>query len=256
MGVLSNLFKKKKTQKELLPVDISKDIFSDMHSHILPGIDDGAKNLDQSIELIEGLIELGFSQLLCTPHVMSDFYRNSSDIIKEHLDILRNELDKRNINIDIDASAEYYFDEELIKRLKNKDILSFGEENYLLFEFSYLNEHQRIFETITDMLEAGYTPVLAHPERYPYYVMDLEKFSKLKSMGIKFQINLLSLAGYYGESAIYGASHLIDHNFVDFVGSDIHKKEHLEGLKKVLKNEHLHKLINSNTLLNQSLRNS
>ena len=124
MGVLSNLFKKKKPQKELLPVDISKDIFSDMHSHILPGIDDGAKNLDQSIELIEGLIELGFSQLLCTPHVMSDFYRNSSDIIKEHLDILRNELDKRNINIDIDASAEYYFDEELIKRLKNKDILS------------------------------------------------------------------------------------------------------------------------------------
>ena len=253
MGFLSSLFKQKKSQEELLPISISEHIKADMHSHILPGIDDGAKNIDQSIELIEGLEELGFSQLLCTPHVMTDFYRNSTEIIKEKLDVIQNEINKRNIKITIDASAEYYFDEELRKRLTKRDILSFGKEKYLLFEFSYLNEHQLVYESITDMLQAGYTPVLAHPERYPYYIGNLEKFDHLKSMGVKFQINLLSLAGNYGDTAIYGAHYLIDKKFVDFIGTDIHKTEQLVGLKKALKNEHLHKLINSNTLLNHTL---
>jgi len=253
MGFLSSLFKQKKTEEELSPINLSKYIQADMHSHILPGIDDGAKNIDQSIKLIEGLQEIGFSQLLCTPHVMSDFYRNSTETINKKLDIVRNEIDKRNIKINIDASAEYYFDEELIKRLRDKDILSFGKENYLLFEFSYFNEHQSIFEIITDIIQAGYTPILAHPERYPYYVMNLEKFDHIKSMGVKFQINLLSLAGNYGDTAIYGANYLIDKNFVDFIGTDLHKYAQLEHLKKALKNEHLHKLINSNTLLNHTL---
>ena len=253
MNFLSSLFKQKKTQEEFLPISISEHIKADMHSHILPGIDDGARNIDNSIELVESLQELGFSRLLCTPHVMSDFYRNSTEIIKEKLDLLRNEIDKRNIKITINASAEYYFDEELRKRLANNDILSFGKENYLLFEFSYLNEHQLIFDSITDMVQAGYTPVLAHPERYPYYVINPEKFDHLKSMGVKFQINLLSLTGNYGDTAVYGSNYLIDKKFVDFVGTDIHKYEQLEGLKKVLKNEHLHKLINSNTLLNHTL---
>ena len=253
MGLLSSFFRKKKDEEDLPSIDLSKYIKADMHSHILPGIDDGARDLDTSIELIEGLVQLGFSQLLCTPHVMTDFYRNSTDTIKKNLYLLRNELDKRNINIHIDASAEYYFDEELVKRLKNRDILSFGKENYLLFEFSYYNEHQRIFEIITDMIELGYIPVLAHPERYPYYVMNQEKFDQIKSMGVKFQINLLSLSGNYGESAFRGSKYLIDNHFVDFIGTDIHKKEHLVDLKKVLKNEHLHTLINSNNLLNSSL---
>jgi tyrosine-protein phosphatase YwqE len=253
MSFLSDLFKKKKYKEELSPINLSEYIKVDMHSHILPGIDDGAKNIDQSIELIEGLIGLGFSQLLCTPHVMTDFYRNSTDLIKIKLDQLRNELDRRNININIRASAEYYFDEELTKRLKRNDIISFGKERYLLFEFSYLNEQQQIFEIITDMINAGYTPVLAHPERYPYYVMNSEKFRQIKSMGVKFQINLLSLTGNYGISAVKGAKYLIDENLVDFIGTDIHKNTQLEGLEHVLKNEHLHSLIKSNNLLNSSL---
>tara|TARA_Y100000589_G_scaffold197641_1_gene186706 strand:- start:2626 stop:3393 length:768 start_codon:yes stop_codon:yes gene_type:complete len=253
MGFLSSFFRQKKVQEDLLPINIAEHIKADIHSHILPGIDDGAKNIDQSIELIKGLKELGFCSLLCTPHVMTDFYRNSTETIKDKLDLVRNEIDKRNINISIDAAAEYYFDEELRKRLSKKDIISFGKENYLLFEFSYFNEHQRIFESISDMIQGGYTPVLAHPERYPYYVMNLEKFDHLKSMGVKFQINLLSLEGNYGDTAVYGANYLIDKNFVDFIGTDIHKNKHLEGLKKVLKNEHLHKLINSSTLLNNTL---
>ena len=188
MGFLSSLFKKKEPEKEYDPIDIASFVKADMHSHLLPGIDDGAETLENSVNMIKGLKEMGYTQLLCTPHVMHDFYRNSTETILKGLDQLKTELHKQSIDIKIEASAEYYFDEELKKRVQDKDIITFGKEKYLLFEFSYFNEHQGIFEGITDMIQAGYTPVLAHPERYPYYVMELEKYDQLKNMGLEFQL--------------------------------------------------------------------
>ncbi len=136
MGFLSSLFKKKEPEKEFPPIDIASFIKADMHSHLLPGIDDGAATLDDSVQMVKGLVDLGYSQLLCTPHVMHDFYKNSTDTILSGLDILRNELTKQSIDIKIDAAAEYYFDEELTKRVASRDILTFGKEKYMLFEFS------------------------------------------------------------------------------------------------------------------------
>lgn len=253
MGILSSFFKKKKSQQELKPIDVSSLIQADMHSHILPGIDDGSKSIEESINIINGLIDLGYSQLLCTPHVMHDFYRNSTETIEYGLNNIKEELLKRSINIKIEASAEYYFDEELLKRVSERDIITFGKEKYILFEFSYFNEHQGIFEGVTDMIQAGYTPVLAHPERYPYYVMNLSKYDKLKGMGVKFQLNLLSFSGYYGDSAIHGVNYLIDKGYVDFIGTDIHRESQFENLNKALKSQRLHELVNSGALLNHKL---
>lgn len=253
MGFLSSLFKKKKPEIELDPIDISSLVKADMHSHLLPGIDDGSQTIQDSVNMIKGLKELGFSQLLATPHVMHDFYRNSTDTILSGLDQLKEALNQASIDIEISASAEYYFDEELTKRVATKDIITFGKENYLLFEFSYFNEHQGVFEGVTDMLQAGYTPVLAHPERYPYYVANLKQYEKLKNMGLKFQLNLMSFAGHYGEGAIYGAHHLIEQGFVDFIGTDIHREAHLASLEKALKSPKLHELVNSQKLLNSGL---
>jgi tyrosine-protein phosphatase YwqE len=185
---------------------------------------------------------------------MHDFYKNSTVIIQNKLNFIKKELIKRSIDIEIEASAEYYFDEELLKRIAERDIITFGAKKYLLFEFSYINEHQGIFELVTDIIQAGYTPVLAHPERYSYYVKDLKKYDILKGMGIKFQLNLLSFSGYYGDSAIYGAKYLIERSFVDFIGTDIHKESQFEGLKKALKSEQLHQLVNSGVLLNHTLK--
>lgn len=252
MGLFSNLFGKKKEEVVLPPIDMNL-IQADMHAHLLPAIDDGSTSIENSLELITGLQELGFTQLLATPHVMYDFYKNPTEKILSKLDEVRNALDKNNINIKIDASAEYYFDEELKDRLSKNDIISFGKENYLLFEFSYFNEHQGVFETLSEMFEKGYTPLLAHPERYPYFVEDLEKFDQLKEMGVKFQLNLLSLVGNYGDSAIHGANYLIDKGFIDFMGSDIHRTTHLPKLEKALTTERLHQLVNSGNLLNSSL---
>jgi len=253
MGLFSKIFKKTQEEALLEPLDIGSLIKNDMHSHIIHGIDDGSDSLENSLEIIKGLQNFGYQKLLCTPHVMNDFYRNSSDTILSRLDEIRNALEKTNSPIELDASAEYYFDEELNLRLKKNDILSFGKEKYLLFEFSYFNEHHGVTEGITDMFMKGYTPVLAHPERYPYFVSDLEKYNKLKELGVKFQLNLLSFTGHYGESAIHGANYLIDNNFVDFIGTDIHRLSHLPIIAKALKNERLHKLVNTGNLLNSSL---
>lgn len=252
MGLLSKLFKKQPPKIDLPLVDVQTLIRADMHAHILPGIDDGAKTLDDSIAIIKELQEFGYESLLCTPHVMHDFYNNSTDKITSTLAIVKAELNRLNIEIEINAAAEYYFDEELTKRVREKDILTFGKEHYLLFEFSYFNEHQGVFEGITDMIQAGYSPVLAHPERYPYLVDQKEKYNLLRDLGAKFQINLMSLVGHYGESAQHGAEYLIEQNYVDFIGTDIHRIEHLPKIEKALKNEHLHQLMQSG-LLNKSL---
>ena len=253
MGFFSNIFNKQEEENiELDPIDMSL-IKADMHAHLLPAIDDGSESLEDSLALISGLKNLGYSQVLATPHVMYDFYKNSTDTILSKLDDVREILSKNNISIDIGAAAEYYFDEELQDRLKNNDILSFGKEKYLLFEFSYFNEHNGVHGVLSEMFEKGYTPVLAHPERYPYFVQAPEKYNELKEMGVKFQLNQLSLVGHYGESAIHGSSYLIENNFVDFIGSDIHRVSHLPSLEKAMKSELLHKAVQSGSLLNHSL---
>lgn len=252
MGFFKNLFGKKEEAPELPPINLDL-IKVDMHAHLLPGIDDGSTSMENSMELISGLKDLGYQKVMATPHVMYDFYKNPTDKILSGLDEVRNSLAANNIDIEIEASAEYYFDEELKERLSKKDILGFGKENYLLFEFSYFNEHQGVKEVLTEMFEKGYTPLLAHPERYPYFVEELHKYNELKEMGLKFQLNLLSLTGHYGESAIHGANYLIDNGFIDFIGTDTHRMSHIEGLKKALKTERLHDLINSGNILNHSL---
>lgn len=252
MGFFSNLLKNKEEDIDLEPIDMNL-INADMHSHLLPAIDDGAKSLDDSLELISGLKNLGYNKLLATPHVMYDFYKNSTETILSKLNDVREVLSKNNISIDIDAAAEYYFDEELLSRLKKNDILSFGKEKYLLFEFSYFNEQNGVYKVLSEMFESGYTPVLAHPERYPYFVDAPEKYNQLKEMGVKFQLNQLSLVGHYGESAINGSNYLIKNDFIDFIGSDIHRLSHLIPLKESIKTKQIHKLVNSGTLLNKSL---
>lgn len=248
MSFLTSLFGKKKQEP------LEDFIFVDMHSHLIAGIDDGSKSLDESVMLIQKFIQLGYKKIITSPHIMGDLYRNTPETILSGLAELKARLVAENISIEIEAAAEYYLDEWFIEKLnKAEPLMSFGgKEKYVLFETSYMNEPAQLHQAIFLMRTLGYTPVLAHPERYIYLYNDFAGFKKIYDMDVLFQVNLNSLAGYYSKSAKYFAEKLIDNNMVDFVGTDCHGIRHLEVLKQTKVSPYYKKLVKLN-LLNNSL---
>lgn len=236
MSWLSNLFSnKKKKEEEVVSSPQGPEITVDMHAHFLPELDDGASSLEESIEIIKGLYDLGYRHIIGTPHIMSDFYRNTPESINEKLNIVREEVKKIELDIKIDCAAEYYIDDGFLLNLRNKKpFLTFGE-NYLLIETSFINPCLFIDEAIFMAISQGYQPVIAHPERYTYVFDNFEEIKRWKTLGAMLQINALSLIGYYSSRSKKIAEKLIDDNLVDFIGSDCHKPKHLQGLEKARK---------------------
>ena len=224
----------------------------DIHSHLIPRIDDGAKNMERSIELILSLKEMGYKKLITTPHV-SDMFLNSSTNILEGYKALKAELLERNIAIELEVAAEYYADENFEKLLSTKDILTFGKEKYLLFELSYFTPHQELESLIYEIKLAGYTPVLAHPERYVYLHHNLANYKNIKAMGVLFQLNLTSITGYYSDEVSEVARKLIVNGMIDFIGSDTHHRQHIKFLKKSFTKGLYTKIFKRNCILNDGL---
>lgn len=208
-------------------------IGTDMHSHILPGIDDGAKNIGDSLLLAKRFKELGYKKLVATPHVMADYFRNTPEIIYKALGQLREGLLQNNIDLDVDAAAEYYLDETFENKIAKKEVLTFGP-NYLLFELSFINPPHNLYEVIAKMQDAGYQPVLAHPERYPYFQNSIESYQQIRESGCFLQLNTIALTGYYGKGAKQTAEELIDNYCIDFLGTDMHHLRHADALKESL----------------------
>ncbi|WP_353138787.1 CpsB/CapC family capsule biosynthesis tyrosine phosphatase [Pseudopedobacter sp.] len=223
-----------------------KDIGTDMHSHILPGIDDGAKNIEESIILVEKFKSLGYRKLIATPHIMGDYYRNSPKTIHKALDLVKDELSRRNINIEVAAAAEYYLDEFFEQNLQQNNVLTFS--NYLLFELSYVNEPNNLEETIQKIRDKGYAPILAHPERYGYFHQSTERYEEIKSWGCYLQLNTISLTGYYGKGVQKAASKLVSMGIIDFMGSDAHHLKHIQTLEESLSLKSTEELLKSVTL--------
>lgn len=222
----------------------------DMHSHILPGIDDGAKNLENSLILARRFQELGFRKLIATPHIMADYFRNTPTTIHKALDLLREELLQQQISLEVEAAAEYYLDETFENKIEKKEVLTFGEKKYLLFELSYINAPHNLYEVIAKIQDAGYQPVLAHPERYPYYYSSIENYEQIRGTGCLLQLNTISLTGYYGKGAKQIADQLVDNYCIDFLGSDMHHLRHADALKESLKLEKLQNILSRPQLNN------
>jgi tyrosine-protein phosphatase YwqE len=224
----------------------------DIHSHLIPAIDDGAKDIERSIELILSLKKMGYKKLITTPHI-SDMFPNSSEDILKGYEALKEELRNREIEIDIEVAAEYYADESFEKLLEEGDILTFGKEKYLLFELSYFTAPQDLESLIYEMKIAGYTPILAHPERYIYFHNNINKYREIKDMGVLFQINLVSLSNYYSEDVRKTVQHLILNGMVDFLGSDTHHVRYIKFLKKSFSLSLYKKIFKHNKILNNTL---
>ncbi len=247
---LFNIFKKKKICLET-PVDLSI-LECDIHSHFIPAIDDGAKTIEDSVALITEMHHLGYKKVITTPHIMSDFYRNTPEIILDGLQKVKEALKKANIPIKIDVAAEYYVDYDLEKKMDEGKLLTFGN-NHVLFEVSYLNAPENLHHIIFKMQTLGYQPVLAHPERYNFWHTNFEKYENLVEKGVKLQLNINSLNGYYSIATQKVAEQLIDKNMISFLGTDCHHQGHINLLKSVVYEPYLKKLIESGNLQNKTL---
>ena len=239
----------KKSSQILEPIDFSV-VGVDLHSHLIPGIDDGAKDLDDSVTIIKELINQGFSKIITTPHIMSDLYKNTPETIYSGLEILKRRLANDNIEIDISAAAEYYVDYDFEQRIGNEKFLTFGEK-YILIEFSFLESPRNMYDIIFKLQLEGYVVVLAHPARYQYF--DLKDYESLINRGVLFQLNLLSLIGYYSNQIKTNAKLLIDNKFVSFVGTDCHNLNHARLYPKCMISKSWHELVNSGTIINSKL---
>jgi len=239
--------KKKEDECDPLNFTILK---TDIHSHFIPGIDDGSPDMETTIALIEKMQALGFEKIITSPHVMSDFYQNSSEIILKGLADVRRELKEKNINMEIDAIAEYYIDYEFEQKIGKKKFLTFGD-NYILVELSFMQVPKNLFDIIFKLQLEGYKVVLAHPERYNYYA--IKDYEELISRGVILQINLLSLIGYYSPQIKRKTESLINAGMVGFVGTDCHNLNQAELYEKCHNQKAWHDLVKSGKLLNASL---
>ncbi len=252
MRLLGRLFGKK--EKLLDAADISS-LQVDLHSHLIPGIDDGSQSLEDSMEMLRRFRELGYRKVITTPHVMSDFYKNTPEIILSGLETLRGAIKAQKLDIEIEASAEYYLDDMFEGILERDEILSFGgAKKYLLFELPFVGEPVNMSRAIFNMQLKGYKPILAHPERYGFWERDFDKYEELHDKGVLLQLNINSLSGYYGPEAKKAARFMIDKGIVSFLGTDCHRIDHLDVYEELTcRTPGFHELLESGKLLNATL---
>jgi tyrosine-protein phosphatase YwqE len=238
---LFSIFKKKASS----PIALSR-LAVDIHSHLLPGIDDGAKTLEHSIAMIQKFVALGYKKLITTPHIMSDAYPNTPESIRNALHLVRNELNRLHIDIQIEAAAEYYADDYFFQLIDEEPLLTFAD-NHVLFEFSFHEPPMNAHELVFKLIGKNYKPMLAHYERYNYY-HSIKEAEAFREKGAFIQVNINSLTGHYGPQAKKIAEQLIDAKLVDLLGTDCHRIEHLMLLENNLSKAYFHKMLDLDLL--------
>lgn len=222
-------FKSKPVLKDLIP-----DEYVDIHSHILFGIDDGAKTIEDSNFLMQSMLNMGFSKCITTPHTIEHVWDNTKEIILEkHQEVcaLSPDLSKK---VSLQVASEYMMNESFVVLFQSEPLLTL-KDNYVLVEMSYLNPPIQLYDILFKLQLAGYTPVLAHPERYSFFHNNFSEYKKLKKAGCLFQLNLLSTMGYYGPDVMEAAEKLLKKGMIDFTGSDAHHKTHIEAFSKKIR---------------------
>ncbi len=226
---------------------------TDMHSHLLPDIDDGSPTIEMSLELIRGMIALGYKKLITTPHIMWDMYKNKREAILQKLEELRMAVKAGGLTIEIHAAAEYFLDDYVAGLVKNNEPLLTISGNMVLVEFSMAHASMSLKDILFEMQMQGYQPVIAHPERYIYLEYSKDFYEELKDIGCLFQLNILSLSNYYGKSSQELAQYLIKKEYYDLVGTDLHHTRHLEALNNPILAAPLKRLIDSGKIRNKEL---
>lgn len=217
--------------------------FVDIHNHILPGIDDGAKTVEESMALIKGFSALGIKKFIATPHIMHNYYPNDHDSIYNARKKVQDSLLQEGIGgITLDVAAEHMIDDNFEFLLEEKKVMPL-KNSFLLIEMSYLQPPLNFDEAVQKIASHRYFPILAHPERYNFINQNSSKFMKFRKNGILLQMNILSLGEYYGKDVQKKAHKLLNEGLIDYMASDIHNIQQLEYLKEIQISDSLLKLL-------------
>ena len=207
--------------------------FVDVHNHILPGIDDGARTNEDAIALIKGFGEFGVSNFIATPHIIHNYYPNTPETITASLNELKAELLKVGLrDVAITASAEHMIDDNFESILEKEEVMHMRND-YLLVEMSYLQPPLNFETAMIKIASKRYYPILAHPERYNFLHYKPRKYGQYKEKGILFQLNLLSLGDFYGKDVSKMGLKLLEDGLIDYVASDVHNLHQLGALKSI-----------------------
>ncbi|WP_224483109.1 tyrosine-protein phosphatase [Robertkochia aurantiaca] len=217
-----SLFSSKVSLKSLLHSQV------DIHCHLLPDIDDGAANIEVSFEMLQWYEKLGYKKIICTPHIMEDQYRLNKQKIDKELEVFKPKAQQTFPEIELFAAAEHLADKQFETLLQN-DLLAPLTDSIVLFETGFLMRPLNLNKLIFDMQNKGYLPVLAHPERYNYISSEKE-YRELKSRGVLLQLNMLSVTGHYGRNIQQKSEMLLTKGYIDYIGTDAHRPEHLEKI--------------------------
>lgn len=244
--MFSRLFGRKKNEDNQYDLPVPQVaswsvLGADMHSHFLPGIDDGSKNLEESIMLLRNMADLGYTHIVTTPHVFIDYYPNTTQTIQDALALVQTAIKENNINLQLKAAAEYYIDDYFMGLLEREPLLPIYK-NEVLVEFSMMFEPPILAQALFNMQTAGYKPIIAHPERYVFFHHNIDKYRELKDRGCLLQMNMLSIAGYYGQNVKMIAEQLLAKGLYDYCGTDAHHEKHLGVLKAMACSKDYHKI--------------
>ncbi|MEE0882630.1 MAG: CpsB/CapC family capsule biosynthesis tyrosine phosphatase [Bacteroidales bacterium] len=239
----------KKDNKHTNGIDLSV-LHTDIHSHLIPGIDDGSPDMDTSLALLKELEMLGYKKIITTPHVKTEYFQNDVTKLDDLCERLRRAARFEGIKLDIEVGAEHLLDEGVNQRIKNGQFKTFGD-NYLLVELPFMFPPFGLDGYIFELQLAGYKLILAHPERYLYWLNDFNQFIRLKDSGVLFQVNIISLGNYYGKDVYNLAKKLIDNNMVELLGTDTHSAKHIEAVRKSCSSSLLKKLLESGRIINK-----
>jgi len=223
----------------------------DLHSHLVPGVDDGVKSIEESLDIISSLKSLGIKKIITTPHI-SQRYPNSPEIIHHAFDQLKNKAAEKNIAIELEVAAEYMVDEGFRDIFESGQLLTFGN-NFVLIELSTYSPYPGFSDLLFELQSNGYNVVLAHPERYLFWQYDFGTIKKLKDRELYFQMNILSLTKIYSAEIHKMAVQLIKERMVDFIGSDIHNPEYLPLIKNAAQGKLYQELSVSGQIKNNKL---
>lgn len=247
--MLFGLFKKNKTSA---PVADFSFLGTDMHSHMVPAVDDGSDSVETSLQLLQGFVDLGYRKIITTPHTRPDYFPNTLAELKAGFEKLKTAIAAAQLPLQVEMASEYFVDYEFLQQQDINNLLTFSGK-HLLIELSTFQAPPNLFDTIFQLKLKGYQLILAHPERYGYYTNEFQQFEKLKDFGCQFQVNLLSLSGNYGKPTKELAMKFFKNKMVDFVGSDMHNIKHLDGLKALQQDGKLMHMLQDYGLKNATL---